>query len=203
MARGSRSRSRSEGSAPVNAPPSPHAELRLERRFDSALAAEERAQLGELLREAFGEFFAERLFYKQIPQQRIVLLQRSEIVGQCGLDYRAMRADDRVIYTLGAVDLCVRQAVRGRGLGERLLREFLAEARCREVDYALLLARDGRLYRKLGFAPLVAQVRWLAVEDLRSVTVLDETVAGEIYALPVRADAPLAVRELDFLGYMF
>ena len=179
------------------------ADLRLVRRFDSALEDDERKQIGDLLLEAFGEFFENRIFFKQIPHERIILLRRGEVVAQCGIDYRAMRADDRIIYTLGVVDLCVRQTLRGRGLGERLLREVIEEAGSRAVDYVLLVAEDGRLYRRVGFAPLSAEMRWLAVEDLHSVTVVQETLQNEMYSLPIRAAGPLEARKIDLLGYMY
>lgn len=179
------------------------ADVAIERCVDSALSEADGAELRGLLHEAFGDYYADRIFFKQIPHERILLRTEAGIVGQCGLDHRVMRADDRVIYTLGVVDLCVRKELRGRRLGERLVREVLAVGQARRVDHVVLLARDGRLYRRLGFSPLTAEVTWLGIEDLRSVAVLTETLTDEIYTHPIRATHPLRVRHLDFLGYMF
>jgi predicted N-acetyltransferase YhbS len=177
--------------------------ISVERCVDSALSEADSAELRDLLHEAFGDYFVDRIFFKQIPHERVLLRSEAGIVGQCGLDHRVMRADDGFIYTLGVVDLCVREELRGRRLGERLMREILAIGRTRKVDHVVLLAKDGRLYRKLGFSPLTARVTWLGIEDLHSVAVLTETMTDDLYTLPIRAPHRLKVRHLDFLGYMF
>jgi GNAT superfamily N-acetyltransferase len=123
-------------------PVDPAPDIRIDRGFDSALTAQEHAELHELLREAFGGYFKDRAFFKQIPHERLLLRTPAGIAGQCGLDYRVMRAGHELIYTLGAVDLCVRQPLRGRGLGERLMRAMLAVAAERRVDHAILVAQD-------------------------------------------------------------
>lgn len=179
------------------------ASITVERCVDSALSEADRAELRELLHEAFGDYYVDRIFFKQIPHERILLKSEAGIVGQCGLDHRVMRADDRFIYTLGVVDVCVRAELRGRRLGERLMREVFAVGQARKVDHIVLLAKDGRLYQRLGFSPLTAQVTWLAIEDLHSVAVLTETITDEIYTHPIRAPHRLRVAHLDFLGYMF
>jgi len=177
--------------------------ISVERWVDSALSQVDRAALRDLLHAAFGDCFVDRIFFKQIPHERIVLRTEVGIVGQCGLDHRVMRADDGLIYTLGVIDLCVREELRGRRYGERLMREVLAVARTRSVDHVILVANDGRIYQRLGFSPLTAQVTWLGIEDLNSVAVLTETLTDEIYTHPIRAPHPLRIRHLDFLGYMF
>jgi len=93
-----------------------------------------------------------------------------ELVGYCVMSHGAGEAH--------ILNLCVREAMRGRGIGRRLLRELVADAMAAGVDEAFLEVRPSnvaaiRLYQSLGFEPVgVRRGYYQAVGGREDATVL-------------------------------
>ena len=65
-----------------------------------------REQIFPLLDEAFPSTFEGRTYFKQWPHHRIIALNDSSVVGQLGLDYRAV-ASTVIFMAYQALSICV------------------------------------------------------------------------------------------------
>ncbi len=65
------------------------------------------AALRNLLNTCFPDTFQGRTYYKQKPSFRIFADLGGQMVGQVGIDFRAIRVGDALINIFGVVDLCV------------------------------------------------------------------------------------------------
>ena len=105
-----------------------------------------RQQITSLLDEAFPDTFEGRTFFKQWPHKRLVSLKDSRVVGQLGLDFRAIRVGDLIIGISGIIDLCVSQEHQGTGIGSALLQQAEIEARKSDLQFMVLMADKPDLY---------------------------------------------------------
>ena len=139
--------------------------IRPSRRRDEGLP------LIELLDDAFPEIFEGRTFYKQQPHHRLLAFAHERLVGHIGIDLRAITIGDKVHEILGISDLCVLPEMRGQSVGSALI--DAAERVGVGRDFAILFADDHRIYETNGCHLIEpALTRWLAIDDLRSHSVI-------------------------------
>ena len=179
--------------------------LQIDFHLDYDLAPSVRPNLQGLLSNCFPDFFSDRHYYKQVPHGRLLARQHGRLVGQLGIDYRVVRFGNKVLSVFGVVDLCVALDARGRGIGGQLLDALEARARHGEVDLLIAIADDPRLYAAQGFQRVDPVTRWLAIEDRRSINVLEKKLKGRMLVKMVRKDdAPDNLfGAADLLGYLF
>lgn len=108
----------------------------------------------EIEREAFTAPWTTEAFHNELTQnlfaKYMVMAQGDEVLGYGGMWL--------IVDEAHVTNIAVREAYRGRGLGERLLREmmktasWLGAARM-TLEVRVSNERAQRLYRKLGFGP--------------------------------------------------
>lgn len=178
--------------------------MELIKAYDVDLSEEWSDLLQELLVASFPEVYPkDRLFFKQIPQGRVLAFNPdNQLVGHVGLDYRMMNLNGKPIKVLGVIDLCVSPAIRSQGIASLLISEVERMAKGR-VDFVLLFADHEGLYSKNGFKTVSNTCKWLKIdhETLTSIGVGTQKVEGlmikEVGTLPWEEG------ELDFLGYLY
>lgn len=74
-------------------------------------------------------------------------------------------ATDRAVFAY-VMDVFVLPEFRGRGIATALMREVLAHPDLQNLRYVLLATKDAHgLYAKVGFRPLAAPDRWMAIHN--------------------------------------
>jgi GNAT superfamily N-acetyltransferase len=176
--------------------------MRIERVPEPELTGERAAQVGALLRACFDGYPDDRPYFKLPPHQRLLALRGEAVVGQVGLELRAVRVGDEVLRAFAVVDLCVDPAARSQGLAGRLLGELLRYAERCEIDVVLLFADDHRLYERHGWALVDNRVSWLKVHEHRTLGLAEREPMGD--ALMVRAvgDRAWPAGDVDLLGHL-
>lgn len=177
--------------------------LRFSHQEDYALAAEDRASLRRLLAACFEGNFADRTYYKQVPKARLLLHRGDAIVAQLGMEDRVIRMGEAPVRIFGVIDLCVARAWRGRGVASQLLRRVEVLGRTHGIDYLVLFADEPSLYRRHGYEYVPNTVRWLGIDEHRSLKILEKP-QGDCFmvkALGARPWDPAA--PVDLLGYLF
>jgi GNAT superfamily N-acetyltransferase len=169
---------------------------------DYALSHADRSRVRALLDHCFPEFFASREYFKQVPGARFLVHREGALVAQMGVEYRAIRVGEQILRVFGVVDLCVHPCSRGAGIASRLL-ERLEDLGCEHgVDALILFADDARLYMRHGYRLIDAEFRWLAIDDLRSHSVLQRPLTNVFMAKRLDS-APWPPGVIDLLGYLF
>jgi GNAT superfamily N-acetyltransferase len=164
-----------------------------------------RGAITALRNASFPDAAVPRDHYKQLPHWRLLAWDGEPggtLVGHLGVEHRMVRLDDTPRRIFGVVDLCVLAGHRGRGLAGRLLASLEATARAHGVEALMLVAADGRLYRRHGFVPADARATWLRLHEHRQLGIADESLAGELWIKPLVAGLA-APRRVDWLGHLF
>ncbi|WP_339242425.1 GNAT family N-acetyltransferase [Paenibacillus sp. FSL R5-0517] len=178
--------------------------MKLIKTYDVELSEEWSTLLQELLVASFPEVYPkDRLFFKQIPQSRVLAFTPdNQLVGQVGLDYRMMNLNGTPIRVMGIIDLCVSPAARAQGIASLLISEVERMAKER-VDFVLLFADHEELYRKNGFKTVSNTCTWLKInhETLTTVGVGTQKVEGLM--IKEVGSRLWEEGELDFLGYLY
>ena len=126
---------------------------------EDELSDQQKQGVLELERQCFGDVDpkeGEECFYAEV-HGRILAYSREELVGYLILHKRNMEFDGREIIVGGAAGACVAECMRGRGIGERLMKKGLAALKKQGCDVACLNADPKNrkaafeLYKKLGF----------------------------------------------------
>ena len=158
-------------------------------------------QLSSLLECCFPGFYAGRTFFKQEPHQRLLAYDGDKLAAHLGLDFRTVRVGDSTLAICGIIDLCVDANYRRQGLAAKLL--IKAEQLAQRRDFMVLMADDDRLYQRQGYVPLPqATVRWLAIEELHSHSVIERDLS-DILRVKAISGQRWPAGKIDLLGYLF
>ena len=159
-------------------------------------------QLRPLLGDAFPGFFNGRIYVKQQPHFRIIMVNEGEVVGQVALDYRVIRIGAEVVRICFVIDLCVRKDRRRQGIGSKLLAEAETQARQAGVSFIVLMADLHDFYGRQGFLRIQGGLtRWLAIEDRASHSLKEEDLADQLMAKPL-TEIGWPKGPIDLLGYL-
>lgn len=175
------------------------------KKSDFELDNNERDELLSLLDASFPGYFKDRIFYKQIPTIRLLAKYNGAIVGQVAVEYRAIVTnDEEIIYIFGLVDLCVTNQMRSQGIAAMLIETVQKIAQdSMSIDCLMLFTDDKRIYEKLGFQEWDTRCRFLAIDELRSIDVLEKKVDAFLMVKPVKAGFNMKTGVIDMLGYVF
>lgn len=160
-------------------------------------------QIVALLDESFPDTFDGRTYFKQLPHFRYLVFERETLIAQLGVDHRVIRAGGKIIRIFGIIDLCVTPAHRGFGLAANLLKQVESLAGASNVDFLVLMGDVDTLYVANGFHHVhPAITKWLAVEDVESVSVIERDLEDCFLVKPLRGENWPA-GQIDMLGYLF
>ncbi|OXS99072.1 GNAT family N-acetyltransferase [Notoacmeibacter marinus] len=161
------------------------------------------SQIVALLDESFPDTFDGRTYFKQLPHFRYLAFEGETVIGQLGVDHRVIRVGGNIIRIFGIIDLCVRLAHRGAGLASDLLKQVESLAAASNVDFLVLMGDVDTLYIANGFHHVnPAMTKWLAVEDVESVTIIERDLSDCFLVKPLR-HTRWPVGNIDMIGYLF
>ncbi|TCI57271.1 GNAT family N-acetyltransferase [Exiguobacterium sp. SH1S21] len=160
--------------------------------------------LRDLLVEAFELLYPNRRYFKQLPHLRLLIFgDEDQVIGHVGLDYRMMNLNGEPIQVLGVIDLCVREEMRGNGIGEALLNKVINIGKTKQVDFLLLFADRPDLYLRSGFSHVDNACTWLQIDDERQIIRgIGEASFDELMIRPV-GNKTWTDGHLDLMGYLY
>lgn len=166
-----------------------------------SLRKDEGPALAELLDVAFPSTFEGRTFYKQQPHLRLLAFEQERLIGHVGLDLRAITIGGQVYEIVGIIDLCVARGMRRKAIGSHLL--GAAEGLGTGRSFSVLFADDHRIYQANGYDRIrPAVTRWLAIDNLRSHSVIERDLSGLLMAKSL-GFRPWPHGKIDLLGHLF
>ena len=112
--------------------------------------------------------FYDRNYFKQPPHYRILAKENNKLIGQIGLDYRAMNLDGNPIKVLGIIDICVDSKHRNRGIGKTLLKKVddLSLEFSDKVDFIFLVTNIPNYFEQYGFRRVEPITTWIKIMEL-------------------------------------
>ena len=167
------------------------------------MPSEVREQLRPLLEQAFPSTFEGRTHFKQWPDRSLIAFDGVDIVGQAGLDDRAIRIGPEVVGISGLIDICGGPDRRRRGIGSALIEEAEDRARRGGAPFLVLMADRRDLYERHGFERISpALTTWLGVDDQSSVALIERDLSDCFMAKSLTI-MPWPENPIDLLGYLF
>ena len=177
--------------------------MRIEQHLEMTISESMDTELIELLQHAFPSIYPNRRYFKQLPHFRLIAYEDEQIIGQVGLDFRVMNMDGEPIHVLGIIDLCVRDEVRGRGVGRALMEKVIDLGEAYPVDFLLLFADRPDLYERVGFHKVSNTCTWLQIDDEnQTIRGIGEASFDELMVRSV-GDKRWTEGKLDLLGYLY
>ena len=177
--------------------------MRIEQHLEMTISESMDTELIELLQHAFPSIYPNRRYFKQLPHLRLIAYEDEQIIGQVGLDFRVMNVDGEPIHVLGIIDLCVREEVRGRGVGGAMMEEVIVLGEAYPIDFLLLFADRPDLYERIGFHTVSNTCTWLQIDDENQTTRgIGKAPFDELMVRSV-GDKSWTEGKLDLLGYLY
>ena len=146
--------------------------------------------------------YPNRTYYKQLPHQRILVGDGSELVGHLAIDKRVMALAGQAIRTLGLVDVCVAPGRRSQGIGSALLAEAEKLGRRGRFQFAILFVDDPRLYEANGYRYVENPCVWLKIDEHQTLGIANEALPTALMIKALTSE-PWRPGVLDLLGYLF
>lgn len=165
------------------------------------LSFEQQNEIQALRNQAFPDHQAPRTYYKQLPHLRALQFRGDALVGQLGLDYRAVKVGNEVVKVLGIIDFCVDENERGKGTGTQMLSELHRYASERAVDFIVLISDLESFYTRNGFQRKEGMSSWLRIHEHTNFGVAVDHV-DDLYVKAL-GNKVWPEGHLDWLGYMF
>ena len=167
-----------------------------------ALTAGLRDAVIGLRAEAFPGYGADRAYFKQLPHHRLLAYEGDQLVGQTGIDYRVVSVGGRPTRTFGLIDLCVAQAMRGKGIGTALLEAVSRLGQANDVPFVLLITDVPHFYARSGYVFVKTDCTWLRIDEHQSLGQTTAYLDDEVMVKSIGGEQWPA-GPIDFLGYLF
>ena len=170
------------------------------------LTSIQKNEIAALLKLGFPEVdYQGRIYYKQLPHYRLLIKYNQEIIGVISLDYRAMRLNDKIINIIGVIDFVVHPNFQSRGIGKKSLvylinyfKQFNSN-----IDFIYLVTDIPEFYKKLGFKSTSLQIKWMAIHQQSTHSILNQKVADCFLMYLALNDTKWEDGVLDMLGYWY
>ncbi len=162
--------------------------------------------INELLQSCFPEIdYKGADYFKQLPHYRIIAKENDTIIGQLGIDFRAMNLNGEAIHVFGVVALCVAAAHRGKKVGVKMLQEFerIAQQNAQKIDYLFLVTDTPSYYEKLGYTTTAIETTWLKVHEHKNYGLATEKINDAAFMFKAISDKKWQDGQLDLLGHMY
>ncbi|SPL71011.1 GNAT family N-acetyltransferase [Acinetobacter stercoris] len=172
------------------------------------ISLDDQHQISELLKQCFPEEdFKGRTYFRQLPHYRLLLRDKSRIIGQLAVDYRVMVLDQIPIKVIGVVDLAVLTQYQKQGHASSLLQALdeLVDQSKVNIDIILLCTRYPKFYEKSGFVAVSKPqtVRWLAMDNHVNHGIKTELITDDLMYKKVGDVEWKDHSVLDMLGYWY
>ncbi len=169
-----------------------------EYRVDPALEG----RIASLLSQSFPGYPAERTYFMQLPDFRLLATWDETLAGHLAAEHRVIAVGGTPHRIFGVADLCVEESFRRRKIGTMLL-EFLERmARESRVDFIILIASERPFYLRNGFRSVGNLCRWLAIEDFQTQMIIQHGLAGDLLIKPISGKV-WGKGLVDFMGAIF
>lgn len=159
------------------------------------------SHIQKLLQQAFWQFPAHRIYYKQVPHFRFLVWELEQLIAQVGIEFRVISLNSQPVRIFGVMDLCVDVEYRSKRIGTKLLQKVEEEGRTYGIDFILLFAGDQRLYKSQGYQQTNNTCKWLLINNHQSLGIVHRNInlmVKQIGYKPWQAGV-LA----DLLGFVF
>jgi len=166
-------------------------------------------EVKKLLDICFPNTFSGRTFFKQLPHSRYLVWENDVLIGQVGLDYRAIKYGEKLVNSLCIIDLCVLPEFRNKGVATKLLQSVKNLAVKNKINALVLFADTPHVYVNFGFLKYSSvKIRFLAIDDEKHIShsVMDKIYKNCFMAYFLTKDVESDCYEsetIDLLGYLF
>lgn len=180
--------------------------MQIELMNEFAIEESIKKQISELIRICFPEEnFYGRTYFKQHPHSRLLMIKENKLIGQLGLDYRAMNLNGKAIHVLDIIDLAILPEYQRQGYASKLIHHLIALSSnwTHNIDFLLLYSEHTHFYERFGFSAIAQHIEWLAMEEHVNYGVMQEHLPKGLMYRPIGTKCWTENSKLDLLGYFY
>ena len=178
--------------------------MRLQHIEEYKIGEELANKIQELLRASFS-FYPERIYYKQVPDFRLLLWEddsESNLLAHLAVEHRVISIDKEPVPIFGITDLCVAETKKSKGLASRLLDESKDIAKKHKIDFLVLFADDHRLYIREGYELIPNMCKWMMINEHQTLGIVRRSLADCLMVKRV-GRKKWKTGEIDMMGTVF
>jgi len=159
-------------------------------------------QIYQLLSKCFSGYPTDKSYYKQLPDFRLLLKDRNNIVGHVAVDHRLVSVGTDVFKIFGLADVCVDEAYQSNNLASQMLHRLDEMAAKSIIDFIVLFTNQQSFYKKNGFSIVDNVCRWVFINDHQTLGVSQRNLGKSIVIKPC-SNKKWGKGTLDLLGHIF
>jgi len=168
------------------------------------LSDRQRSEILSLLKDCFPGYFEERIFFKQMSQERLLAYSDGELIGHLGFEHRAIKIGDQLASIFGIVDLCVKAEARRQGVATELLKTVEEKAVANDINFCLLFADEHKLYQTSGYTLFENDCVWFGIDECQSIGLIKRRLTDCMMSKRISGDIPWEeTQTIDLLGHLF
>jgi GNAT superfamily N-acetyltransferase len=178
--------------------------IKYSKTLDYLFTEDEKRQLIALLSESFPGYFHKRIYHKNVPTYRYIVQLENQVIGQVGIEYRVINSKNNgSIEIFGITDLCIKKEFQNQGIGKSLLSIIEEDGKKGNINALILFADNHALYLKEGYRNENVSCKFLAIEDLASVGIIDRNMNHCFLVKTISPHLDFTNDNIDMLGYIF
>ena len=177
-------------------------QLNIETITEWSLTQEHTTKLQSLLAACFPDYLSTRIYFKQLPQFRLLVWNNQQLIAQVGVEHRVINIDNTPFRIFGVIDLCCSPSNRSQGIATIILNKLYQQAKSQGIDFIVLFADDHRLYKREGFFRVNNQCKWLGIDEHKTIGILENELSDCMMVKSTSSkEWPLGT--VDLMGYLF
>ena len=164
---------------------------------------EQHETINQLLDKSFNGYPKGKTFFRQQPAFRYLVYTEEMLIGQCGVESRAIYNNGGLRRIFGLSDFCIHPEHQNQGIGQQLISRVIADAAKTDYDYIISLTAEDGFYTSVGFEVHDTFCRWLILADDKSFGLVHRKLEDCLCVYPLKSDANWDPGFADFLGTLF
>ena len=175
--------------------------MHFERREEFLIDSNTDAAIKALLQACFPDYPPHQSYFKQVPQSRILVWEKEELIGHANIEYRKIKVGTTIMKSFLIGDICVSQAFQHQQIASKIIQQIEQLGKTNELDFLIVVVSDTGLYKSNGFSVVDNTCRWVIIQNNVTLGVIERTLNN---SLMIKSLGNLTWNDgvIDFMGHI-
>lgn len=160
-------------------------------------------KIQHLLQTSFEQFPQDRIFLKQVPNFRLLVMNKGDLIAQTAIVFRVISLNKKPFRIFGIMDLCVDIEHQNQKIGSKILKEIEAIGQKSSIDFILLFGGTQDFYLQNGFELVENSCRWVLMKDYETMGVMTRPIPETLLIKSISGKVWNEKVLLDLMGFIF
>jgi len=175
--------------------------MHFERREEFSIDSNTNANIQVLLQACFPDYPSHQTYFKQVPQSRILVWEKEELIGHASLEYRKIKVGEKVMKAFLIGDICVHPTFQNKKIASNIIAQIDTLAKENDLNLLVVTASNIALYKRNGFSSVDNICRWVILQSHSTLGVRERQLNN---SLMVKTLGQTKWNEgtIDFMGHI-